>query len=560
MSGRNQIVIKEVLAGPVSGKAARRRRNRQRKKMRRASETGTFNRVSNTLKRGYNRQMRQLNASEALAMSRSESIEDSNNVLKFGNARSKGMAVSRRVATNTLAATQYAEVQGAIVAPQICPAERYSTEYASNPTAIASPWTIIDYPWSPADNPTNSQLGASAALVAVFRDPLRFIVYYDENNTEEPYVYTAYMTPKVGSSAVPVTPLPTDGALSFDEDIAAPYWQHYTPGGTFAPHGNYLYSGSDERTEKTYRWFDQGEQLTVTVNLGVSSTWGITVSLDQFKEDAVIQDSQKADASGSSNLIGLSMVVTSSGYYSVHVFYEYGAPVTTASINMYSTGAGSVFCHLPLPGFEANRQSVDGVRMVGVSAMYSNNAAPIQKAGTITGYQVPKETDWQQFIGPLSLVSKLNGAKTMPIENGIYGFLRLTEAEDVELIDEFAVDYASNALTASYYTLRNVKSYLILRGNVEPVDGRSGFLTLASSIEYMTTDVWRSLDVPRIDPAIYKAAISELKDVPQWHENPLHIKELFSKILSGATSVIKGVQKYAPQALTVAEILGSMLA
>lgn len=554
-------IVEKVTSVPslgVSGKARRRRKNRMKKRLLR-TQLGQPLR-SGSVARGFARFNRMNQSSLDRELREIEYLGGvPQNAVTAAQKRSLGPMIARKAASLSLT-NEYADIQGAIVAPQIVAPERYSTEYSSNPTAIANPWILLDYPWDSANNPNNAQLPASELLVAVFRDPLRSVVYYDQNAAANKSKYNAFITPISGASAVPLQFLATPDVTDFDEDIHSQFWVA-DPSGDYDPHGPVLYSGSDDRTEKTYRWFDKGEHILTQVQLtGASTSWGMTVTLDRFEQDAVIDKAVVTSSSGTGTLLANDTTIPESGYYSIHVFYNLGTPTSTGSLNIGSESETSCFCHRALPDFEKNFLAIDGIRIMGVSAMYSNNAAQIQKAGTIVGYQVPKETDWQQFIGSLEKVSKNNASRTMPIENGMYGFLKPTEAEDFELIDEFGSDPVSGSITASYFTLRNVKSYLILRGSIPPVDGRSGFITLAFSVEYMSTDVWRPLDVPRTKPELYKQAIAELKTITQWHENPSHVKEIFRQILSGATSLVKGVAKYSPQILNVAELLGSFLA
>lgn len=477
-----------------------------------------------------------------------------------GNESSQGMmgrAISSQVLSRSLPplTEEYSHIQGAIVAPQIIPPERYSTEYASKPSALANPWTIEDYPWSSSVNPNFAPpLGATELMVAVFRDPIRNHIFFDQNGAGAQSSYAARFTPQESHSAVPLVNLTLGSRAVFDDDLEIPYWVASNP---YQPHGPTLYAGTDEHSERTYRWFDENEVLGISALLGGSTTWGLTVSLDQFKEDAILEDAVVGSGSGTSTTPLVLTTITEGGYYSIHVFLTLGA-AQTIEFSASAVTSGSVFCHRPIPGFQTNQLAVDGIRVTGVSCMYTNNAALIQKAGTITGYQVPKETDWTQFIGPLSLLSRLNDSRTIDIQNGMYGFLKPTETEDFDLQEVFAVDPVSGVLTSSYFSLRNVKSYLMLRGTIVPPDGRSGYLTIANSVEYLTTDVWRPVDIARTDPDIYKKAMQELKHIDQWHENPTHVKELFKSILSGALTVGRTVQKYLPQAITIGEILGQM--
>jgi hypothetical protein len=473
--------------------------------------------------------------------------------------------VAKRVAAET-AVAGFADIQGAIVAPQIVPPERYSTEYASNPTAVANPWSVIDYPWASSDNANSAPLASSELFMAMFRDPLRNLVYYDQNNPGSPgtpgtSTYKALMTPFNGTSVVPVSPVNLPGTFStgsiFDEDVHVAMWQAT---GSYTPHGPFLYCGSDERTDRTYRWFDLGETLTVDVALSASTTWGMTVTCELFDDDAPIVTAAQQSTSGTGTTASATVSFAKEGYYAIHVFVDGFGTTVSASMTMVSSTSGAVFAHLPLPAFEANKQAIDGVRIIGASCMYTNNAALIQKAGTLVGSQIPKNTDWTDYIGPLSLVSKLAGSRTLDAQNGIYGFLKLTETEDLQLQEAFQIEPVSQLIAASYFPLRSVKSFLIVRGSISPTDGRSGFMTIANSVEYGTTDVWRPIDIPRSDPDVYKRALEGLRHIQQWHENPVHLKEIFKQVLSGATSLIKGVQKYAPQALTIAELLGGFLA
>lgn len=558
MSGR---IIKEVI---VERSSTRNSRKKKRSRRRRAAQAARGNPpivagshpetvIVERQVAGVSRRQRRSNRA---GIARRAGVAGMSADLSGNAQRQNSVSVQNKVLSRNKLSGDYVHIQGAIAAPQVVPPERFSTEYAGKPTAIANPWTIEDYPWGATNNPNDSPLGASELFLVAFRDPVRNHVFYNENPGAGQSDLQAWITPLSGTSSVAVPEYDSTGAVNeFEDDLHIPFWKATS---TFQPHGPYLYAGSDERSERTYRWFDKGETVKVLVGTNVSTDIDVDLSLDLFEQDALIEEAFRATGTATGTSVEVEIEVTKGGYYSLHLFATFAAP-TTFSVSATSTCTSAMFCHRPIPGFASNQMAIDGIRMTGVAAMYTNNAAPLQRAGTIAGFQVPKETDWQQYVGTLSLVSKSNGARTMEIQNGLYGFLKPTENEDFELQDVFATDPVSGTITASYFSLRNPKSFLILRGSVVPSDGRSGYFTISNSVEYLTSDVWRQLDIPRTDADIYKKALSEIKGIDQWHENPLHIKELFSKILNGSLDVAKSVQKYLPGALAIGDIMSQML-
>jgi hypothetical protein len=62
---------------------------------------------------------------------------------------------------------------------------------------------------------------------------------------------------------------------------------------------------------------------------------------------------------------------------------------------------------------------------------------------------------------------------------------------------------------------------------------QDGLITIAHGVEFEPLDTWRTRKIGTISQNHYKTAIAHLRDIPQVHENPGHLSDLWNGIMSG---------------------------
>jgi len=137
--------------------------------------------------------------------------------------------------------------------------------------------------------------------------------------------------------------------------------------------------------------------------------------------------------------------------------------------------------------------------------------------------------------------------------------LKPTETEDFDYINNLDFD-ANGNLRDSTYPIDQQRSFLIIVGNCAAPAGCLGLYTVACGIEYLTSDTWRETEKAVVDHLIYDNAINIMKDLVQFHENPLHLSDLWKGIKTTVGKVVKGVVDYGlPIAKMVKTVAGLIM-
>jgi hypothetical protein len=246
------------------------------------------------------------------------------------------------------------------------------------------------------------------------------------------------------------------------------------------------------------------------------------------------------------------------GYYGLHMKSNV---TTTLAFAMSNTVYSDCFCHLPLANFSLNYQSVIGARILGSSLMFTNTAAVLNLGGEISGYQTAQNEQWMNYVNTnsvFSLVSSLPDAETKNMSQGMFGFIKPTQTEDFDYKTHLVLDIAGNIISSSY-PIDAPGSFLVMVGNCTTPAGCLGYTTMCNSIEYLTKDVWRETDYARTSEADYQAALNVIKTLEQFHENPLHLSELWSGIKKAVGDIAGGFIKYGVPIIQTAQTIAKLL-
>jgi hypothetical protein len=245
------------------------------------------------------------------------------------------------------------------------------------------------------------------------------------------------------------------------------------------------------------------------------------------------------------------------GYYSFTI--NQTGPATSCQLLVTYALGQFVMAHLPIPDFPKNVSSVESLRIIGASLMYSNTESVLERQGSIVAKQIPQEVPWTNFLTSTNNLAALNKSVKMEIKNGMYAFLKPAKELDYTTIRTVGKN-STGEVNSSGFPLRPDHSYIAMRATITDPSGKDGYFTVAAGLEFATMDTWRPTQPPATPSVVYKAAIEHVKDVPQFHENPTHLKEIFGKILSVVNGGISAVRKYGPTVVKTAESLAPIVA
>jgi hypothetical protein len=456
-----------------------------------------------------------------------------------------------------------------LTCPKDNPPIRWASKYSSMPTATASPWSIVTAPWAAGvTTQTTKQLPVNQMIAFVFRCAERSMVIYDHNPTEESFVYQFY------GIDVAHTVSPTPPSISFRAGgqgaggvlygtvvpLKIPY---AVPTSSYAPHGAVWFAGKAERDEmRRFFWLD-GSPADSVVDIDTScdpaDTYKINIILDRLTDEGVQLAAYESGLLTEATPGG-QIAVLESGYYAFSAKVTDNSTSGTVMIDSLTyTSTTSTFRHLCMPHYELNTVSADGIRVIGASMMYTNQAAVLNLQGKCVGVQLPVEHNWTDYISStaVSQLASLAQAETKRADNGIYGFLKPTQPHDFDV--QRYTQVVNGVLVDSFYPILHDSAFLGVGVQIDDGAGQDGYFTFSYNMEYQTTDTWREITASPYEEQTYDVVLRMLKDMQQWYENPLHLKQILSggkKLLSGAA---RGVMRYGPGVVATAAKLAPLL-
>jgi hypothetical protein len=430
---------------------------------------------------------------------------------------------------------------------------RYSSPYTTLPTAVAPIYRTLPAPWlgTTTWSSTKQQLPATDMMAAVFRCPQRAAIVYDANPSNTNFQYQWY---GCTDSVTVVNPTASFSTTVFNGQmkyLKTPYAVSLTP--TYSPHETFQYALTDTSGRPRYIELESTTAVTCTVTGTASAS--VTMSLTLWTDDGPNENFIFQTQTLSAGTANFALTVPNRGYYAVAI-YTANTGTYTVSALIYSCSS-SVFRHLALPNLAANLASTDGIRISSMSIRYTNEASDLNKQGKIVGYQVPQGEHWDDYINNYQTVSGAPQAVQLPIDNGIYGYAKLTQPSDIDLNDYFLI--SNGVICDSFAPIDQKSAFLLVYAQVTTPAGQDGYFTLAYHLEYQTTDIWRTLGYPKYTTAMFDAAIESIKVLPQWYENPSHWENLWAKIKSVAGTVASGLVKYGPTVIKAATAVAPFL-
>jgi hypothetical protein len=444
-----------------------------------------------------------------------------------------------------------------VAAPGSVPPQRWSSQFSQKKSAIATPFAILTPTFGQSSGSYPQALQAECPAF-LFRRPERAAIIYDQNSASAPKQYVGQMLGGGGAPPNSTSTYVVDGYAR--RDIVVP---NYNANLAYAPHGPVLYCGSVTDVNGRFAWCDLGDTLSVTVQSNTTGT--LVVGCDYFGVNGFSQsfvEIAQAVVAGTPITVTLKNGSANlQGYYSLYLRTTAAAIQVVMLSTLQIAGSGSCFAHLSLPYFSSNIGSTLGTRITGASLMFSNTAAELNLGGTISAVQTGLADHWQDYLstaGTLSSVSKQIDSKTMNMKDGMYGFLKPTCPDDFNYLEDIDLN-ANGVVVDSTYPLDKTGSFLVMVPNCPTPAGCSGYFTISFGIEYITPDPWREVAYATVNEREFAAALDRIRLLPQFHENPLHLGELWEGIKSVGRGLMDGVKEYGPLVLTAVKGLAKAM-
>lgn len=421
--------------------------------------------------------------------------------------------------------------------PKEAPAVRCGRAYGSDPTAAVKLFSKLNLRY-----PVNQigDLDPTEFSAFVFRDPLRSAIHCYGLTAGVQSGYTA------------------DFDIYVDQAESFPiYQQPLTHFVGDQVHGDHLYYGRLGKSDP-----HRGILLTVTQQLTINvdpqptypagTSFTAVVKLLNGNEWQPVLDIPFVASAG---LPPFGYAATTTGYYAVTMTSNHlpnigPVPVTHGDINVYihdpalPGNSGMAWAQRALPQIDDIITTIDAIRIIGASVMYTNTASPLNRQGQITGLQVPKNVLFTQVLDQAA-IAQLAKSQTIDIVNGMYGFLKPTATTDLDMRSFEFISLENADFVDTVFDIYPQSDYLALGSNVIDPNGRQGYLTFAYSVEYETFNQWAELQVTDVSSKDVDTALRALSAVPQWHTNSFHVDDIWNFIKDAAGAVWGGIKEVA---------------
>jgi len=404
------------------------------------------------------------------------------------------------------------QLLAALTMPKDYIVPRLGLSLGSDPTAIASPWTRCEMAFPAGLMPP--EMSASALQLYAFRDVLRNHLFPMPIITGATY------------SATP-TLVWANGELTYPK-FGSPGGLTYVSGDQL--YGATLFPGRFGPSDPIRGFLlTAGQTMTFDVSAAEPSLPAATTA-----HFVVVV----ADAEGWEKVVEFGYVKGTSsatftftapytGYYAFTVRTT-GLPGLPSSVTLplpisivvKAAPASTCWAQRAIPGFSDVASFVDAIRLTGLSLMYTNTSAPLNRQGQIVGCQLPKGSYFLNHTN-FGKVASYKKSVTRDIVDGAYGFLKPTSVDDFKMrIFELPFTQVDGSVgEENVFNIYPDSDYLCLIANVTNPAGQNGYCTVGTGLEYSTLNQWIEVKPGVINEEEVDRVMQALAKVPQWHTN-----------------------------------------
>lgn len=410
---------------------------------------------------------------------------------------------------------------------------RIADSYAATPMALAKTNVDIKLDWTNAVVDGNDAVPVTDMLVFQFRNPLRWLVVYDNNHSHTSYTYnwivfgnndpSTLVPPPGGSTYYPVT--------AGVKDVA----------NTYNPHGDIYFAG--EADGIGYMWVDGTDtQLGNIVITWVGATspttppdlGAYTIRIWQWSVGEKLLNIEVVNGGTLTD----TAPITSYGYYAVEVVVSNpGAPNLATTFSVSSNSTAPTFRHLSVPDLSNNLNRIQSISMTASSLLWRNVASYDNAQGDVGAVNIGAGYEFWHIIEDGNGYNTLsqnftNGWKSFFAAKGIYGFLRPSDEEDLEM--KIPVSGAAPGSLGTWgrarFNLRDTSPYKAFAMSVSLANGRETMLRAAAHMQYETNDPWADVRPAVANVDDWLTACKKLAYIDDISENPSHVTNVLTRV------------------------------
>jgi len=405
-------------------------------------------------------------------------------------------------------------IAASIIAPDAFPPCRFQDGYDAEPTSCFEPKTIVEIPFSSVSGGIdNLGFGNDEQWLLAFRDPRRGVIIQQHSVVDTQYGFAR----ADGSTTYG---FPANTVFDFDSAI-------YSSG--VQVHGPVLLGGAPNGDNYTSGWFpaSRTDAIIIPAPGSVPASTLMTIQLWYSDGDGLKMHGNipATSTAGGAVTWQLSATVPAlpanwTGYIMPYFMSHALAVGSTIRLNYQNTSP--VFCHRTLGQFETVDGMIDSFRANGLSLLFTNTVAEIQRSGDVAICQIPKSVSWAALIqGGFDALSVRPGSQVLRADNGGQISWKPTAPFDMQFLD-----VGVSVKDSNYYPIMPVSDYLAICIRIPAVAGRAGKVQVHCNAEGRTSSPWFGLTMEVPGERLASAtAMDFVRDYPQIHENPSHIRD-----------------------------------
>jgi len=484
--------------------------------------------------------------------------------------------------------SEYERVARAFTDPRDYPPIRVRTQINSMACAAHSLGMEIPASWPPETLPsghTALELNQDEMIFAVYKQPECAVIQsaYVDGKTWEYDIYGE----TVNDSDQPLK-APTPPSLDFYVPLRANVWNPVPMqfatynGGTTNPmdiHGQVLFGRTiSGKPDEPHVLFGHKGEIFELEMLGIpvftGSDMQFWLSLNYVEEGVIKKEIQVIGpaATPTPSSATFSFRLANTGYFNFDINPIVDSSTTEAEETMIiefvnvkligdgtSNGPSQVFRHLALPEWNTKALDITKILVYAGSGRYTNTASPLEKQGYWIGRQLDGDKPWFHYIKRFDDLAAQSDVADHLLNKGAHGWIKINDDAKELTYDTFTYT-RDGRIHNTFAPIMGQKPYNLWYGKLTPnTSSVNGVVYYGWGTNELTQSRWIETKKPHITIETMKAYLSAMSDIPEWHENPTHMREIGKKITTTAKSFLSTATKMAPSVIQGLELLTAFL-
>lgn len=344
---------------------------------------------------------------------------------------------------------------------------------------------------------------------------------------------------------------------------------YYNNNSDWKKHGDmYLNARTKNSLDERLIPLDVGEAFEISGTVSVNSTIQMIVKMyDSGSLKEVTAPGAVAFVAGTPNKITYTNTTSDFAYFCFDLKATVATNLTVADWSFYALADSVAVCHrhLCVETYCKNIWTWPEVAILGSTLRYQNNAAILNKEGAVVCADLPPGKMWTDYA-TYKDVASISGRKIFDVSDGAQVKLGLKAPDNDLGLHQYAQLNANDEIVDSYWPLEQEVPSVLMACSIPSADARACTIEVVNSVEFRTTDLSRSVEVPNTTKMEWLAALQEFHCLERFTKNASHLEEFLSGVRKAVNRTVGTAVKYGPRiaggimsGVAAAQTIGSLL-